>query len=131
MLMALAEDRVDFVRLFVSYGVSITKVVDQKTLEFLYYYRAKQSTLKYELAPTRVSKTEVTNRRLERFCQQNKVDLSVIGMDQIKVFIDELTLRIRHGTSLLSSNVRSFSFVYLVDFGEFKTRVNFILIIRQ
>ncbi|XP_066935830.1 transient receptor potential cation channel subfamily M member-like 2 [Clytia hemisphaerica] len=105
MLMALAEDRVDFVRLFLSYGVSVPKVVDQKTLEFLYAYRSEQSTLRFDLRSTNASFTEVTNPLVKRFCQENDVDLRVITMDRILMFIDELTSNIRHGTPMLSSDV--------------------------
>ena len=108
--MALAEDRVDFVRLFLSYGVSIPKVVDQKTLEFLYAYRSEQSTLKYDLSSNSASITEVTNPLVRRFCRENEVDLRIISMDRIEVFINELTSRIRHGTPLLSRDVSYNSF---------------------
>ena len=53
MLMALAEDKVDFVKLFLRYGVSISKILNQETLEFLYAYRSSQSTMKYELKAKR------------------------------------------------------------------------------
>ncbi|XP_066912898.1 transient receptor potential cation channel subfamily M member-like 2 isoform X3 [Clytia hemisphaerica] len=105
MLMALAEDRVDFVRLFLSYGVSVPKVVDQKTLEFLYAYRSEQSTLRFDRRSTNASFTEVTNPLVKRYCQENDVDLRIITMDRILMFIDELTSDMRHGTPMLSSDV--------------------------
>ncbi len=114
MLMALAEDRVDFVRLFLSYGVSVPKVVDQKTLEFLYAYRSEKSTLKYDLRSNSSSISEVNNPLVKRFCQENEVDFKIITMDKIEMFIDELTSRIRHGTFMLSRDVSFLSLKHFV-----------------
>lgn len=51
MIMSLALDRVNFVRLFLRYGVSIETILSNDVLEFLYGYAARASptsTLKYE-----------------------------------------------------------------------------------
>ena len=48
MLMALAMNRVSFVRLFLKYGVSINTVLNQKNLEFLYGYCSKVHSYAYK-----------------------------------------------------------------------------------
>lgn len=53
LLVSLAEGSVDFVKLFISYGVSLSKLLDRQTLEFLYAYRSKESTLKYQIKTKR------------------------------------------------------------------------------
>ena len=41
MIMALAMDRIDFVKLFLNYGISIQALLTPDVLEFLYGYRSK------------------------------------------------------------------------------------------
>lgn len=66
LLVALAEGSVDFVKLFISYGVSLSKLLDKKTLEFLYAYRSKESTLKYHVKSRKFVTTTGNNLYLLR-----------------------------------------------------------------
>jgi len=106
MLMALAEDKVDFVKLFLSYGVSISRILDQKTLEFLYAYRSSKSTMKYELKAKRYANpTGNTNSLVERFCNDQECYLEEIELNKVIRLLDDICSEFRHGSSLLSDKV--------------------------
>ena len=51
MIMALAMNRVEMVKLLLDYGISIKEVLTNDVLEFLYAYRSRDvtSTLKFEI----------------------------------------------------------------------------------
>lgn len=117
MITALAMNRVQFVKLFLEYGISLVKNINQNTLEFLYGYSAYSSTSILKDA-TDVSFTRAVipngshgdgelytgKNVMELLCEDAGIDInrSAISIENVCKVVDCLCSGIRQSSTLLT-----------------------------
>nr|XP_047126609.1 transient receptor potential cation channel subfamily M member 1-like isoform X3 [Hydra vulgaris] len=88
MIMALAMDRVEFVKLFLNYGISIQSLLSPDVLQFLYGYRCKKPLSVLNHLTTKKNFTAACGDYLdvmETLCSYDKYDPNSISLSLNKV----------------------------------------------
>lgn len=109
MLSALATNRVEFVMLFLEYGISLTRIVNQNILEFLYGYCISSSMLDTEVQNSYVpavteSDSDVSSNAIEVLCEDAGLDIKrcAVPMKRVHELIDNLCSDVRQDSRLLT-----------------------------
>ena len=96
-------DRVEFVKLFLSYGVCLAKIMNNDILQFLYGFSMNSSTsiLDKEInSSTTINKTNI----MEVLCDDYgyNIDSCAVSLEKIQEIINALCSDLRQGNNMLT-----------------------------
>lgn len=106
MITALAKDRVDFVKLFLEYGISISQIINKEIMEFLYGYclNSPTSILHADVPDSYMKANAQSFEVMKKLCVDSALDENRCSVYWLRVheIVNKLCSGIRQSDSILT-----------------------------